>query len=295
MVFIMKELLKKIRTELNYSQQEFADELNVSFATVNRWENGHALPTRIAQTAIYKMCKEDSIPVYEMTLQRIQDIADSIKVSKDRKILYHSSKSGIKGKIAPISRDRCDFGKGFYMGTEPTQGLTLTCDYEDSKFYIVSISTKGLSKLTVLSDIDWAMIVAFNRGRMESIKGTELYNKYLNIQKNKDLIIGCIANDRMFYVIDNFFMGNITDKALVGSLSALQLGEQYVAVSQKACDAVRIETEVEISYLERLALKEVSESNREKGISFANEICRTHRREGLYFDEILERAKEGKK
>ena len=32
--------------------------------------------------------------------------------------LYHGSKSGIGGNIAPISRDRCDFGKGFYMGTE---------------------------------------------------------------------------------------------------------------------------------------------------------------------------------
>ncbi len=30
--------------------------------------------------------------------------------------LYHGSKSGIRGAIAPISRKRCDFGKGFYMG-----------------------------------------------------------------------------------------------------------------------------------------------------------------------------------
>lgn len=53
-------------------------------------------------------------------------------------------------------------------------------------------------------------------------------------------------------MIDNFFVGNITDAALVGSLSALELGEQYVAVSQKACDAVRIEQEVPISHLEKL-------------------------------------------
>lgn len=31
-------------------------------------------------------------------------------------ILYHGSKSGIKGDIAPNSRDACDFGQGFYMG-----------------------------------------------------------------------------------------------------------------------------------------------------------------------------------
>ncbi len=37
--------------------------------------------------------------------------------------LYHGSKSGIRGAIAPISRERCDFGKGFYMGTDQTQQM----------------------------------------------------------------------------------------------------------------------------------------------------------------------------
>lgn len=59
--------------------------------------------------------------------------------------------------------------------------------------------------------------------------------------KDKDLVIGSIANDRMFFVIDNFFIGNITDATLINSLSALELGKQYVAVTQKGCDAVRIE------------------------------------------------------
>lgn len=102
-----------------------------------------------------------------------------------------------------------------------------------------------------------------------------------------NLIIGSIANDRMFYVIDNFFVGNITDKALVNSLSALQLGRQYVAVTQKGCDAIRIEKEVSLSYLEKQFVKEVAEENRARGISLANDICKSYRREGLFFDEIL--------
>ena len=43
--------------------------------------------------------------------------------------LYHGSKSGIRGAIAPVSREHCDFGKGFYMGTDRTQSLTLICNY----------------------------------------------------------------------------------------------------------------------------------------------------------------------
>ena len=56
----------------------------------------------------------------------------------------------------------------------------------------------------------------------------------------RDLSDVSIANDRMFFVIDNFFIGNITDAALINSLSALELGKQYVAVTQKACDAGQI-------------------------------------------------------
>ena len=36
-------------------------------------------------------------------------------------------------------------------------------------------------------------------------------------------------------------MGNITEAALVNSLSALELGKQYVAITQKACDSVTID------------------------------------------------------
>jgi transcriptional regulator with XRE-family HTH domain len=38
--------IKILRTNLGYSQQEFAALLNVSFATVNRWENGKAQPQK---------------------------------------------------------------------------------------------------------------------------------------------------------------------------------------------------------------------------------------------------------
>ncbi len=38
--------IKKLRMKLGYSQQEFAAMLNVSFATVNRWENGKAQPQK---------------------------------------------------------------------------------------------------------------------------------------------------------------------------------------------------------------------------------------------------------
>lgn len=290
----MQDLIKKIRTHMNMSQTDFAERLNVTFATVNRWENGRALPNKLAQDRIYELCREYKVSVYDMVLEKIAEATEKTKPEPGRVLLYHGSKSGIEGPIAPKSRKQCDFGKGFYMGTEPGQALTLICDYEDSRFYIVSVAMQELAVLEVPADLEWAMIVAYHRGRMEKIKGTPLYRKYQELTREKDLVIGSIANDRMFFVIDNFFIGNITDAALVNSLSALELGKQYVAVTQKACDTVRVEREVPLSYLEKLFLKEVSEANRVKGSSLATEICKNYRREGFYFDEILDRGTGGK-
>ena len=289
----MQTLIKNIREELNMSQTELAEKLNVTFATVNRWENGRTVPNKLAQTKLYEICKENDVPVYDITLNRITAATETVPISEGRVLLYHGSKSGIKGKIEPKSRSQCDFGKGFYTGTDPSQALTLICDYDKSKFYIVSVDTTDLKTIEVPADIEWAMLVAYHRGRMETIKGTPLYEKYRKMSKDKDIIIGSIANDRMFYVIDNFFIGNITDAALVGSLSALQLGKQYVAITQKGCDAIRIEAEIELSYLERMFIQKVAEANRAKGVSLANSICKNYRREGLFFDEILEKAQNG--
>ena len=36
------EKVKTARAQLNLSQERFAAKLNVSFATVNRWEKGHS-------------------------------------------------------------------------------------------------------------------------------------------------------------------------------------------------------------------------------------------------------------
>lgn len=270
----MRDIIFEIRNRLNASQEELANMIGTSFATVNRWENGHSKPNKAAQLRLYDVCKANNVDLQDIIQQKIK-----------LGMFYHGSKSGIKGPIAPISRERCDFGRGFYMGTEPRQPLTLISDFDQSKFYIVSFDITELQVFRVNPDINWAMLVAFNRGKLNT--GTALYKKYSEMTKGYDVIIGSIANDRMFYVLDNFFLGNITDKALVKSLSALQLGQQYVAVTEKACKQVTIEKEIELSYLERVYLRDLSEAERTKGINLANQICRDYRREGLFFDEIL--------
>ena len=102
-----------------------------------------------------------------------------------------------------------------------------------------------------------------------------------------DILIGCIANDRMFVVLDRFFNGEITDKALIHSLSALNLGRQYVALTERACRQITITGETLLSDDDRDKWKQLSTENRSRGIALADDICRRYRREGQFFDEIV--------
>lgn len=201
--------------------------------------------------------------------------------------LYHGSKSGIHGVIAPVSRKYCDFGQGFYMETDRTQPLTLICNYPDAKIYTLSVDLSDLKILDLEVGLDWALLVAYNRGKMESVKHSSIYNRFANLTKNCDMIISYIANDRMFVVLDRFFNGDITDLALINSLSALKLGKQYVALTEKACQKITVLEEQKLTENDRNKLKQEGLANRSRGIAMANEICRKYRRDGRFFDEIL--------
>lgn len=55
------EKVKFVRTKLKLSQEDLAHELGVSFATINRWENGSYNPSRLAKKAFDDFCKENNI------------------------------------------------------------------------------------------------------------------------------------------------------------------------------------------------------------------------------------------
>ena len=47
----------KLRSERRISQKELAEDLNVSCATVNRWENGRTVPNKMTMFVIREYCK----------------------------------------------------------------------------------------------------------------------------------------------------------------------------------------------------------------------------------------------
>lgn len=60
-------IIKSIRLHLKLSQEELARELGVSFATINRWENGKSAPSRLALSAVKEFCDKNGITYEEMS------------------------------------------------------------------------------------------------------------------------------------------------------------------------------------------------------------------------------------
>ena len=52
------ELVKEVRRQLGISQEELAQELGVSFSTINRWENGKTTPFKLARAQFDAYCRK---------------------------------------------------------------------------------------------------------------------------------------------------------------------------------------------------------------------------------------------
>lgn len=60
--------VKELRERLHLTQDGMAKTLGVSFATVNRWENGWTAPSKFALRQIDLLCKEPPHPTGDTRL-----------------------------------------------------------------------------------------------------------------------------------------------------------------------------------------------------------------------------------
>lgn len=52
-----------VRKKLKLSQKQLASAINVSYSTINRWENGHVIPSNLAVKSFYDFCENNFIDI----------------------------------------------------------------------------------------------------------------------------------------------------------------------------------------------------------------------------------------
>jgi putative transcriptional regulator len=63
------DMARSLRQHLNLSQASFAAKLGVSVRTVNRWENGHAQPSKMALKLLEEMLSQMNLEVTKLGSQ----------------------------------------------------------------------------------------------------------------------------------------------------------------------------------------------------------------------------------
>jgi len=57
-----RNLIRTLRQQLGMTQEEFAHQIAVTVSTVNRWENSHAEPSKLAWKAIRDLAAQRGLP-----------------------------------------------------------------------------------------------------------------------------------------------------------------------------------------------------------------------------------------
>ena len=53
--------IRELRLKLDMTQEEFAHALGITVSTVNRWENGHSEPSKLARASIVGLAEKRGV------------------------------------------------------------------------------------------------------------------------------------------------------------------------------------------------------------------------------------------
>jgi hypothetical protein len=213
-------------------------------------------------------------------------------MAEEKIIVYHASSVVVEKPIwnyaVGTDSERNDFGLGFYVSTDIEQPIMLLCERDEIVLNQYEITLADLIVKQFSSDDDWLLTVVFNRRNFSQKKKLfALRDSYRQAMENYDLIIGAIANDRMFSTINAFIENNITDMVAIECLKMMQYKPQYVLKSEKACSNIEF-IGSEIYDTKRLdAYRHKAETERATIEDKIDEIKENNFRQGRLLSEII--------
>lgn len=148
------EELEKYRLENRITQEQLAEKLEVSFATVNRWFNGRTKPNKIQEYQIKKLLWNTSITekTFEVNTEKNSYVTGNMPVKFAEYLSETISKKTISGMLEKAE-------KGIYPSKPPfgytNNVLTKTIDFDNVKAPKIKEVFENLAKgKTAYEDLD---------------------------------------------------------------------------------------------------------------------------------------------
>lgn len=274
---IIKELLGINTTELSI-------QIGVDPSTIYRWKKDEESISCANLEAVYNFAFDRGIRLNKIKEQLFRE-----ECKKDNVILFHGAKTYIDGDLSiEKSKDTNDFGKGFYSGESLEQSAMFVSNYPNSSLYIAEFDKTNLKGVQLGVNRDWMLMIAYFRNRLNEYSEHPIIKELLSLLEDVDYIVAPIADNRMFEIIDSFIDGEITDIQCQHCLSATNLGNQYVFVTQKALSQVKILRHCYLCEAEKQSYISVRYEDSKVSNDKVKIARKQYRGQGKYIEEILE-------
>ena len=275
--------LKSIREILGLSQQELAELLDIQQITISRNESNETYPSDKLLESFYSYAFTKNIKINKLKEMLWRD-----ELTENEKLLFHGAKSEILGEIN-INKGRAnnDFGQGFYTGESYEQAISFVSGYEHSSVYFLRFDDSNLKCKKYKVDQEWMLTIAYYRGTLNEYENNPIIRKIIEKSRNCDYIIAPIADNRMFQIINSFINGELTDEQCKHCLAATNLGMQYIFISEKAVNQIKLVERCYIAGNERGYYKNIRYEELKMGENKVKLARKQYRGKGLYIDEIL--------
>ena len=166
----------------------------------------------------------------------------------DKIIVYHGSSKIIEKRVFGMGNPNNDYGLGFYCTESEELAKEWACSAEsDGYANKYSFDLTGLSVLSLTNGeyniLNWLFVLLENRqfrisGDIATQAKEYIFNNFAVDYKSYDVIKGYRADDAYFSFANAFLNNTISISQLEKAMVLGKLGEQVVAISPKAFDAL---------------------------------------------------------
>ena len=160
-------------------------------------------------------------------------------------ILYHGSYTAINKPDLAFSRLRTDFGKGFYLTPLKEQAISWAHRFKHIHGTAVISSYGFLSKIDDKLPLN-LQILEFDSHSIEWLDFITACRLGHTVNNDWDIIIGGVANDKVFDTLQLYFDGYIKADDAIGRLRYNKPNFQYCFKKQEIIDIYLKYTDSEV-------------------------------------------------
>ena len=157
---------------MGMSQEDFANEIGVSFSAINRIENSHHEALNDTKEKVYSFGYKNRTKNLFFNKVKV-----ALYIDNYNDLLFHGTDETINDELdLKHSRDKIDFGVGFYLGESYESTRNFVSYKSNVSVYVFKYNFSDLKVAKFDVSIDWALAISYYRGMLDEYKNSQKFS-----------------------------------------------------------------------------------------------------------------------